>query len=114
MMLHPNAVRLFFCLGTLALGLVGMKVPAVKRVCAYGSAILILIYVCSLAGVALASFFDRSNYIAAAIGFFSGVALAVVLGVPLGRAAINQSWLYWLLIAAVALIIPQLKPLIKL
>ena len=109
---HPNTVRLLYCLAAIALGLAGMFVPFIKRFCAYGASILVMIYICSLGGAAIGIFTDSRNYIAAAIGFVGGAVLGIAAGIPLGRTALAQIWLYWLLILIVAFVITRSKPLV--
>ena len=99
-----------YCLATLALGFAGLKYPLIKRIAAYGGAILTMIHLCSLAGAAAGSIFNKSpNNLTPMLGFFGGFAIGIVAGIALGRVAETNMWLYWFFVLFVAFFVSWVK-----
>jgi len=105
-------MNVVYSVAALALGIAGMKVPALRKFCSYGSAILVLLYVCSLSGILLLGRIPAKGYLAPGIGFLLGAAIGIALGIPAGRVAVHNNVVYWVFVLLVAGVIAWLKPLV--
>jgi hypothetical protein len=96
----------------LGLGIWGHYSPTMRRVTAYGTAMLVMLYVCSLGSVVLFGWIPAKGYLAPGLAFLGGAVVGIAAGVALGRVAVENASVYWLFVAAVAGVIAWLKPLV--
>ena len=107
---YPPSTRAFLSALVLGLAFWGSHSAVVRRGCASGTAIVVMIYVCSVAGLFIAGFLSVRNW-APLQGFAVGGALGIAAGILVGAWAVQHSWLYWSLVLLVAIVIVWLPPL---
>jgi hypothetical protein len=109
---YSLASRIAFCAFVLAVAVWGHYSSAIRRFTAYGTALLVMVYVCSLGAVVLFGWIPAKGYLAAGLAFLGGAVVGVIAGVVVGKVAMDNATVYWLLVAAVAGVIAWLKPLV--
>ena len=105
------SARLAFCAIVVGLAVWGQHSSVVRRVIAYGTGMLVMLYVCSLASVLLFGWIPAKGYLAIGLSFLGGAIIGLVAGVAVGRFAVDNATVYWLLVLMVAGVITWLPSL---
>ena len=89
----------------------GRHSSVMRHLIAYGTGMLVMLYVCSLASVLLFGWIPAKGYLAIGLSFLGGAIIGLIAGVAVGRFAVDNATVYWLLVLVVAGVITWLPSL---